>query len=216
MAESWTTHPRIIDLKKRLKALSGLVVIVGSALLVLAFLGVLGNQAGGEGIEDALLLNTSPAPGQPGLDVGPKAGDLARNFEVSDFDGNRHRLETFRGDVVYVTFWASWCGPCKRELPDIQELQGRHPDDLVVIALNRAEPLGKAQDFLDDLTTSDGERGITFPVNGLDPDDTLYDEFRGLGMPVSVFINPDGVITQVHNGLITLEQMEDAFAEANA
>ena len=216
MAESWTAHPRVVDLKRRLKALAGLVVIVGSAMLVLAFLGVLGNQAGGEGIEDALLLDTSPAPGRPGLDVGPKAGKLARNFEVSDFDGNRHRLEDFRGDVVYVTFWASWCGPCKRELPDIQELQGRHPDDLVVIALNRAEPLGRAQAFLDDLTSSDGERGITFPVNGLDPDDTLYDAFRGLGMPVSVFIDPDGVVTQVHNGLITLEQMEEAFAEANA
>ena len=193
-----------------------MVAIVGSTMVLFAFLGVLGNQAGGEGIEDALLLDTSPASGQPNLSVGPKAGNLARNFEVSDFDGNRHRLETFRGDVVYVTFWASWCGPCKRELPDIQELQIRHPDDLTVIALNRAEPLGRAQDFLDDLTSSSGERGVTFPVNGIDPDDTLYDEYRGLGMPVSVFISPDGVITEVHNGLITLEQMEEAFAEANS
>jgi thiol-disulfide isomerase/thioredoxin len=215
MTKQLTTAERIADLKKRGKALAGLVAIVGSAMLLFSFVGVLGNQAGGEGIEDALLLDTSPAPGQPSLSVGPKAGNLARNFEVSDFDGNRHRLEDFRGDVVYVTFWASWCGPCRRELPDIQELQIKHPGDLTVIALNRAEPLGRAQDFLDDLTSSSGVRGVTFPVNGLDPDDTLYDEFRGLGMPVSVFIDPDGVITQVHNGLITLEQMEDAFAEAN-
>ena len=119
-------------------------------------------------------------------------------------------------NIYSLTFWASWCGPCKRELPDIQELQSRHPDDLVVIALNRAEPLGRAQSFLDDLTSSDGGQGISFRVNGLDPDDTLYDEFRGLGMPLSIFIDPDGVVTQVHNGLITIEQMEDAFAEANA
>ena len=44
----------------------------------------------------------------------------------------------------------------------------------------------------------------------------MYDEYRGIGMPVSVFINPDGVVTQVHNGLILLEQMEEALAEAAA
>ena len=92
MAEHWTNHPRIVDLKKRLKALAGIVAIVGSALVLLAFVGVLGNQAGGEGIEDALLLNTSSVLGQPSLEIGTSAGKLARNFEVSDFDGNRHRL----------------------------------------------------------------------------------------------------------------------------
>ncbi len=49
---------------------------------------------------------------------------------------------------------------------------------------------------------------------GVDPDDTLYDRYRGLGMPVSVFIDPGGVITQVRNGLIRLSQMEEFVAEA--
>ena len=115
-----------------------------------------------------------------------------------------------------MSFWASWCGPCKRELPDIEQLQARHPDDLVVIAVNRAEPLGRARGFLEDLTRADGGTGVSFPVNGIDPDDTLYDEYRGLGMPVSIFIDADGVVTHVHNGLILLEQMEEAVDEAQA
>ena len=74
----------------------------------------------------------------------------------------------------------------------------------------------RARGFLEDLTRSDGGTGVSFPVNGIDPDDSVYDEYRGLGMPVSVFISPDGVVTQVHNGLILLEQMEEALAEAVA
>ena len=83
-----------------------------------------------------LLLPSRQRSGEP---VGAKDVGI---LEVSDFDGVRHRLEDFRGDVVDVAFWASWCGPCARELPDIQELQISHPDDLVLVALNRAEPPG--------------------------------------------------------------------------
>lgn len=216
MTTNWTERPWAIDLRHRLVALGGLVVIVGSTMLLLASIGVLGNQGGGEGIEDALLLETLPQPGGPSLDVGPAAGKLAPDFELSDFDGTRRQLSEFRGDVVYVSFWASWCGPCRRELPDIQQLQQLHPDDLTVIAINRAEPLGEAEDFLADLTRADGTAGLSFPVNGIDPDDTLYDKYRGLGMPLSIFIDPNGVVTQVHNGLIGLDQMEDAFTEALA
>jgi len=53
-------------------------------------------------------------------------------------------------------------------------------------------------------------------VNGLDPDDTLYQEYRGLGMPVSVFIDANGVVTRVNHGLIRLPQMEEAVAKAMA
>ena len=216
MSERWSEKAWVLDLRKRLTTLAALSAVVGTALIGLAFVGVLGNQSGGEGIEDALILNTAAAPGFEQLDVGPKAGKLAPDFEISDFDGQRHRLSDFRGKTVYVTFWASWCGPCRAELPDIEQLQAEHPDDLVVIAVNRAEPLGKARGFLEDLTRSDGGTGVSFPVNGIDPDDTLYDKYRGIGMPVSVFIDSDGVVTQVHNGLILLEQMEEALAEAAA
>ena len=216
MSERWSEKAWVLDLRKRLTTLVALSAVVGSALVALSFVGVLGNQGGGEGIEDALILNTAALPGFEQLDVGPKAGKLAPDFEISDFDGQRHRLSDFRGKTVYVTFWASWCGPCKAELPDIEQLQADHPDDLVVVAVNRAEPLGRARSFLEDLTRSDGGTGVSFAVNGIDPDDSVYDEYRGIGMPVSVFINPDGVVTKVHNGLILLEQMEEALAEAVA
>ena len=209
------------DLQSRLTALAGLVVIVGGAALILFFTGLLGGQGGGTTetgieIEDVLVLEPPRAPGQGDLDVAPKVGSLAPDFEISDFDGTRHRLSDFRGKPVYVNFWATWCIPCQVELPDMQELLDRHNDELAIITVNRAEPLNRAEDFFRNIEKLNGEPGISFTVNGLDTDDTLFNEYRGLGMPVSVFIDANGVVTLVHNTLLRLPQMEEAVAEAIA
>ncbi len=209
------------DLQTRLKALAGLMAIVGGAALVLSFIGVLGGQGGGTTatgikIEDALVLETPPAPGLEGLGVEAKVGRLAPDFEISDFDGSRQRLSDYRGKPVYVNIWATWCIPCQIELPDIQELLDRHKDDLAVIMVNRAEPLGRAENFFSNIEKLNGEPGISFTVNGMDPDDTLYNEYRGLGMPVSVFIDANGKVVKVFNGLIDLSIMEESLAEAVA
>ncbi len=208
------------DLRSRLTAFGGLVVIVGVAAAVLFFAGILGGQGGGTTetgikIEDATVLDI-PSAERGGLDVSPREGSLAPDFEISDFDGARHRLSDFRGTPVYVNFWATWCIPCQVELPEQQELLERHKDELTIITVNRSEPLGRAEAFFNNIEKLNGEPGISFTVNGLDPDDTLYNEYRGLGMPVSVFIDANGVITRVHNGLFRLSQMEEALAEAAA
>ncbi len=202
------------NIRRRLAALAGLVVIVGGAVAALLAAGLLGNQGGGQGIESVLLVGPPPANGRPGLDVGPEPGKLAPDFEISAFDGSRHRLSDFRGKVVYVNFWATWCIPCQVELPDMEELQAQHSDELTVIAVNRREPLDRASAYFRNLTTNDGGRGVSFTVNGIDPDDALYREYRALGMPASFFIDANGVVTRVFNGLIRLPQMEEALTAA--
>ncbi len=77
MADKWTDRPWVLDLRKRLTALAGVVAIVGSVVVLLSLGGLLGNQGGGEGIEDALVLETPPAAGLTGLEVGPQVGKLA-------------------------------------------------------------------------------------------------------------------------------------------
>jgi thiol-disulfide isomerase/thioredoxin len=209
------------DLRARLVALAGLVAIVGGAALVLWLAGVLGGQGGGTTesgvkIESVALPDTPPAPGLGDLDVAPKEGSLAPDFEISDFEGTRYRLSDFRGTPVYVNFWATWCVPCQRELPDIQELADRHREGLIVIAVNREEPLDRAESYFRNIEKLNGEPGLDFDVNGMDPDDTLYDEYRGLGMPVSVFIDANGVVAKLYNGLIDLGTMEEAVAASAA
>lgn len=201
---------------QRLVALGGLIVIVGGVIGVLLLADLLGNQGGGEGIKDVALLEPPRTEGQAGIKIGPQVGRLAPDFEISDFDGTRHRLSDFRGKPVYVNFWATWCVPCTIELPDIQVLEQRHADDLSVITVNRRESLDAARAYSQNIALRDGGTGVNFTVNGLDPDDTLYREYQGLGMPVSFFIDANGVITRLYNGIISLEVMEEAVVEALA
>lgn len=203
-------------IRQRLFALGGIVGIVGVAVVGLMAAGLIGSQGGGEGIEDVRVFDPPRAPEQVDLDVGVSVGKLAPDFEISDYDGTRYVLSEFRGKPVYVNFWATWCIPCQIELPDVQVLQERHEDDLIVIAVNRREPLDRAKSYFENLPLADGGSGLNFAVNGIDPDDTLYREFRALGMPASYFIDRNGVVTKVFNGLINLERMEDAVAEVGA
>jgi len=205
------------DLRRRLIALAGLVVIVGAVIAALALMGVIGNQGGGgAGIEDVALLDPPQPAGSATRQVGPEAGKLAPDFVISDFDGTRHRLSDFRGKAVYLNFWATWCIPCQVELPDVETVQQLHKGELVVISINRREPLDRARDFLKNIPRTDGGTGVSFTVNGIDPGDTLYDRYRGLGMPVSVFIDANGVVTRVANGQLRLDDMQQAVAEALA
>jgi len=202
------------SLEQRLVALAGLVVIVGAVVGILLAAGLLGSQGGGEGVEEVELLDPPRSPVQAELEVGPQVGKLAPDFELSDFDGARHRLSDFRGKAVYLNFWATWCVPCLIELPDIYDLAQRHEGELAVITVNRAQPVGTAREFFRNLPRNDGGIGASFAVNGMDPNDSLYNKYRGLGMPVSVFIDANGVVTKVYNGLLRLSQMEEAVAMA--
>jgi thiol-disulfide isomerase/thioredoxin len=199
-----------------LVALGGLVAIVSAVVGLLYAAGLIGNQGGGEGIAAVTLLDSPQPAARTGLEIGPQVGKLAPDFEISDIDGMRYRLSDFRGKAVYVNFWATWCTPCIKELPEIQEIQDNHPGDLVVITVNRREPVDRARNFLGNLPRTGGGTGLDFAVDGMDPDDTLYSEYKGLGMPVSFFIAPNGVITRLYNGIISLETMEEALEEALA
>jgi thiol-disulfide isomerase/thioredoxin len=195
--------------QQRLIALGGLAVIVGAAVAILLLIGIIQTDSDVEAVE---LLDTPPADGAS--DVGPEVGKLAPDFEISDFDNERYRLSDFRDKVVYINFWATWCIPCQKELPDIAALQDEFPDDLVVITVNRREPVDRARSYIESVPNTDGTEGVSFAVNGLDPDDTLYERYRGLGMPTSIFVSPSGIITERSDGIIDLDRMRDAVEQA--
>lgn len=205
-----------MTIKQRLTALAGLIVIVGGVVGTLAIAGLVGSQGGGEGIDNVKIVDTPRPGGREDLEVGAEVGKLAPNFEIDDFDGVRHRLSDYRGKVVFVNFWATWCEPCKVEMPDIYKLEQSRGDEVTVISVNRSQPLDTARSFLNGLPRTDGGTGVSFSVNGMDPDDTLFREYRGLGMPTSYFIDRDGVITRVFTGFIRIDDMEQALNEAIA
>ena len=140
---------------------------------------------------------TLETPAVEGFEVGLRPGDVAPNFEFSSLEGERLRLSDFRGRPVLVNFWATWCQPCRTEMPAIDEAMRRYAaEDVAVLAINKGEGAVRARDWLADL-------GLNFTAFGYDPEEVIYARYydRGLaGLPISFFVDGRGVITEVVYG----------------
>ncbi len=120
-------------------------------------------------------------------------GDEAPDFSVSTIGGDTITLSDLRGKVVFINFWASWCGPCINEMPDIQELYDSYSrDDLEIIAVNSGEKLARIEQFL-------SETGYTFPI-AADEDNAVGDYYPSSGIPYTVIVDPNGIISEIFPG----------------
>jgi peroxiredoxin len=125
------------------------------------------------------------------------------DFTLKDMNGNNVRLSDYRGKVILLDFWATWCGPCKVEIPSFVELQNKYgKDGLQVIGVS-------VDDTLEKLTPYVKELKMNYPVLlGLGHDD-VQDAYGPIfGIPVNVVISRDGKICAKHAGMSTKEQFE--------
>jgi thiol-disulfide isomerase/thioredoxin len=193
--------------------LGAAVVVVVAALLMLRQSGVIfqdqaENTGSGVTVEPADASLTTPNPG--GLNVGLREGELAPDFAFSSFEGERLKLSDYRGRAVLLNFWATWCGPCRVELPDMETMLQRYQDqELAVIAVNNGESLAAGQRFLDPLE-------VRLTAFAYDPRQTIVKRYSLVGMPTSYFINAEGVIVRVVAGQLSIGLMESVLAEALA
>jgi peroxiredoxin len=138
-----------------------------------------------------------------------EVGDTAYDFTLNDLDGRPVRLSDFRGRPVVVNFWATWCAPCRLEMPVFQQLYEKHQDDgLVILALNQSEQPAVARDYFYD------EMDLTFtPLLDENSDiSALYGSYSVL--PSTFFIDPDGKVAAIHRGPLTEGLMLDYLAAA--
>jgi thiol-disulfide isomerase/thioredoxin len=127
--------------------------------------------------------------------------DLAPDFKLSDLDGKPLSLVDFRGKVVLLNFWATWCGPCRAEVPDLVELQDKYKDSLRIIGL--------ATDDEDpaDIKAFVKEYGINYPVAVVTTDIRL--QYGGIpALPTLFLLDTEGRIVQKHEGLRDPELFE--------
>jgi thiol-disulfide isomerase/thioredoxin len=124
------------------------------------------------------------------------------HFTLKDMNGVDVKLASFKGKVILVNFWATWCGPCELEIPWLVELQKAYRDDLVVLGVS-------IDDTAEQLKPYAATKKMNYPVLvGLDRQD-VQDAFGPLfGIPVSVFIDRNGTIVRRHSGIATKEQFE--------
>ena len=147
-------------------------------------------------------------PPHLGLQVGLRPGDLAPNFEFSDFEGHRLRLSDFRGRPVAVNFWASWCGPCKAEMPALEDAERRYQArSFAVIGVNNGETYRAGQRFLDEV-------GVDLTAFAFDPEGVIARRYAVQGMPTTYFLDADGVVTRVVAGVLTERILTSAIDEA--
>ena len=134
-----------------------------------------------------------------GAEVEAKVGALAPDFLLELAAGGETRLSAYRGQPVVLNFWATWCKPCRQEMPQFVQAYDKYKDDgLVIIGLNMQEGRSVIQPFAE-------EYGMDFPVL-IDRDGEVGDEYRLLGLPTTYFIGADGVIKSVFTGPLTDEQ----------
>ncbi len=129
----------------------------------------------------------------------PAVGMQAEDFQLDDLDGKTQRLSQYRGKIVLVNFWATWCKPCKLEMPAMQASFDKLRDKgFVVLAINELEDDAKVREFIK-------QYGYTFPVL-MDRDNKVANQFGVFGIPVTVFVDERGVVQEYIRGQLLTEQ----------
>lgn len=135
---------------------------------------------------------TTPSDNQAdeGKKTGIEQGDLAPDFTLPSLQGDSKKLSDLRGKKVIINFWATWCGPCKAEMPEMQTYYEKHKGkDFTILGINMTD----TEKSKSDIKPFAKEYGVTFPVV-LDTKGKVMGTYRVTGFPTSYFIDKQGVI----------------------
>jgi|SRR5690625_4876553 len=187
-----------------------LVFIVIAGMLVWTAFDFIGTDEEAENMEqDGVLLEAEPAQpdGDEPVEItdeeGIELGNIAPDFELETLEGDKVKLSDYRGEKVIVNFWATWCPPCRDEIPDFKELYEK--EDVEILALNMGETednLEMVEEFVYD------EFEMEFPVLKEESGD-LMDEYNVFAFPTSYMIDPDGHIQYVRPGAMDYDEMKE-------
>jgi thiol-disulfide isomerase/thioredoxin len=176
---------------------AALAVVVLSIATIVAF-----TSGADDGVQKLGGSEDQPIDGSlSGTDV---TGAQLPSITFTSFEGGQTKLTVGDAPLV-VNFWASTCVPCVTEMPDLERFHQANPD----VALLGLQTMENADSGRDMVATT----GITYPV-GRDPKGAIFSELGGVGLPRTVVVAPNGRITWVHNGPVTVDQLETAVGAA--
>jgi thiol-disulfide isomerase/thioredoxin len=158
-----------------------------------------------------LLAACGRAAATPAPHVGIEPGMLAPDFTVKDLEGQDVQLSSLRGKAVLLDFWATWCGPCRAEIPQLQKVQQNHDGELVILLVNQGETLERVMTFLGSPDGEEVRRHLRFAQ---DEDIAVGQVYKVWGLPTAYLINPHGVIVSRNAGGMTAKSLEAYVLEA--
>ena len=158
----------------------------------------------GAGCEDSGDKNT-----QPDRELIP-----AIDFTLTDQFGNTHKLSDYKGKTVFLNFWATWCPPCRAEMPDIQKLYEEYQDagDDSVVILGVAAPNYGGEKSEDEITAFLEENGYTYPVV-MDEGGEMFMQYGVFSYPTTFMVNKDGNVYGYASGQLTEDIMRDIIRQ---
>jgi len=164
--------------------LRAVILVLGAAALVIIGGVYFASRSGGDALP-ASRVRVPPAP----------------DLTLHDYDGREVKFSDFRGRAILINAWAAWCPFCREELKDFAAIQKEFSDQMVMIAVDRAEPRDTAKKFSDELGVSDD---LIFL---LDPDDTFYRAIGGFSMPETIFVDREGLVRFHKRGPMKREEI---------
>lgn len=172
-----------------------LFVAIGVLLGLAAGLAAWGGPSDGSGT------STASAAAKLTPVTAPVVGGLAPELKASSLDGDEFRLGEMRGRVVLLSFWATWCEPCRVDMPLLEaRYEAEKSKGLLVVGVNFDETEAEVRAYRDAL-------GLTFPIL-LDPGGEVQALYRVRGYPTTFFVDEAGVIQFVHVGSMDGETLE--------
>ena len=147
-----------------------------------------------------------PSNGAP---AGPSSmvGQSAPVFNLRDDRGDAVSLAQYRGKIVVMNLWASWCPPCRAEMPDLQTASREYAKDgVVILGVNQGESAERAGAFARSLD-------IDFPI-WIDDTQRYGRVYAALGLPTTIVIDRKGVVWRGFDGPLTIQQMRETIAQA--
>jgi len=167
---------------------AGLAAVVGASLILV-------------GLAFGLVLLNQPVPEKSAGVIPAQVDFSAPELSLSRLDGGVESLDDYIGQVVLVNNWATWCPPCKAEMPDLQAYYSAHSDEgFTIVAISAADAESDVRSFA-------REYQLSFPI-WLDPQNKALDVFRNQSLPNSYVIDREGVVRLAWTGGITRETLE--------
>lgn len=136
-----------------------------------------------------------------GLTEAPVAGYLAPGFTLTSTMGEEVSLADYQGKPVVLNFWATWCPPCRAEIPHFQDAAQKYNGQAVIIGIDQGELQSQVTDFANQF-------GVTYPML-LDPSNDVNRQYQVRALPTTIFIDANGVVREVFTGIINGAVLEE-------